>query len=458
MKPNEDPISLPSRFARFVEQERLWQPEDTLLIALSGGLDSVVVTHLAGRLTPRCVLAHCNFGLRGEESLRDEAFCTEFAKDRGFELLTNRFDTYGFAYQHGISVEMAARELRYQWFSELINAREFRGVLTGHHADDQVETLLLNLIRGTGISGLRGMLPVSGQVIRPLLPFFRDEIRKFAEEEGLQWVEDSTNASVEIRRNRIRHQLIPVIEKINPAFREVALRSIRNIREAELIYQEKIDEMITPLVTDTPDMVRVSIPGLRRLSSRAVYLYEFLSRFGFNKAVADAVNRSLEGISGKRFASPTHRLVRDREHLIITPAKPGLEDDEGWQYLINKDENHLRQPLHLSLSRRDAADYRLQDDPNVAALDLERLTFPLTIRKWQHGDVFQPLGMNNKRKLSDFFTDLKLSLPEKEKTWVVLSDDKIAWIVGHRIDHRFRLTKSTKKIFEMKLLPPVAVV
>ncbi|MFO7723232.1 MAG: tRNA lysidine(34) synthetase TilS [Bacteroidales bacterium] len=451
MKSKEQSTNMLSRFSVFVEQEQLWQPEDRLLIALSGGLDSVVLTHLAVGLGTQCALAHCNFGLRGEESLRDEEFCAAFARERGLQLFNKRFDTYGFAYQQGISVEMAARELRYAWFSELIATHGFKGILTGHHADDQVETMLLNLIRGTGISGLRGMLPLAGQVIRPMLPFFREEILQFAAGAGLRWVEDSTNASVEIKRNKIRHAIIPALESLNPAFRDVALRTISNVRQAELIYQQKIEEVMEPLLSGNPDMIRISITGLMKLPYRQVFLYEYLSGFGFNRAVADAVNRSLEGISGKRFSSASHRLVRDRAYLIITPVRPDEDEEEGWQYLINRDETLLRSPLSMSVSRLPADGYSLQDERAIAALDLDRLSFPLTLRKWQHGDTFQPLGMNNKRKLSDFFTDLKLSLPEKENTWVVLSDEKIVWVVGYRIDHRFRITRSTKRVFEMKL-------
>jgi tRNA(Ile)-lysidine synthase len=447
--------TLQARFESFIRQEQLWKEDDRLLAALSGGLDSVVLAYLMKGAGVQFSMAHCNFALRGEESLRDEAFCRELADSLGVTLFTNRFDTFGYAYRQGISVEMAARELRYEWFSELVQSHGFGGVVTGHHADDQVETMLLNLVRGTGISGLRGMLPLSGQVIRPLLPFSREEIHRYAVEHGLRWVEDSSNTSVEIIRNRIRHVIIPAMESVNPSFREVALRTARNIRQAEVIYQERIEEVMAPLVTIQQETFRVSIQGLLSIPHRAVYLYEFLSRFGFNRAVADTVNRSLDGISGKRFSSATHRLVRDREFLIIMPVKPGLEEEEGWQYLINKDETIIRQPLHLAITRSQAEEYTILNDTHVAALDFDLLDFPLTLRKWQHGDAFQPLGMNNKRKISDLFTDLKLSLPEKENAWVVVSGEKIAWVVGYRIDHRFRITKATSRVIEVKLLQPV---
>ncbi len=438
------------KFKDFVLKEGLWQKSDRILTAVSGGIDSVVMLHLLLECRMDCAVAHCNFGLRGEESDRDEKFVVTLAAHQGLPCYVKRFNTYEVAYHDGISVEMAARELRYQWFAELAEEHGFRFIVTGHHADDQIETFFLNLIRGTGISGLRGMLPKTGKILRPLLPFFREEIESYARTSGLSWVEDSTNLSTEIRRNQIRHNIIPLLESMNIRFRETLLRSMHHVREAEIIYRESVEKQLEPLISKDGSIIRISISGLKKLHPRSAFLFEFLSGYGFNRATVEAIDKSLEGLSGKQFASATHRVIKDRDHLMIVEGTAGKDEDE-WHYLISSDETRLNAPLKLEFNLCKAEGFTLPEEPSQAALDYDRLIFPLTLRRWQHGDAFCPLGMKNRKKLSDFFSDLKLSVYDKENAYVLLSGNDLVWVVGFRIDHRYRVTRKSKRIFSIIL-------
>jgi tRNA(Ile)-lysidine synthase len=443
--------AITGRFLSHAETEGLWPDPEPVLVAVSGGVDSVVLTHLVVRTGKPFAIAHCNFNLRGEESARDEAFTVALAQQLGVEIHTEHFNTYEYAFKEGISTEMAARDLRYAWFAHLVRKQGYQCVATGHHADDQIETLLLNLIRGTGISGLRGMLPKAGQVVRPLLNFFRSEIVAFAKTKNLQWIEDSSNASTEIRRNRIRHEIMPVIEKCNPNYRQTILRTIEHIKETEIIYRNHLAETFADIVVEEPGGVHVSIDGMKRLSPLSTYLYELLANYGFNSATTDAVAKAMNGIPGKQFLSPSHRLVKDRDHLIIT-VRPSSEGEEEWEYFIADGQEMVKTPVRIFCRVIPADQYTVNPVPTIAALDYHKLSFPLTIRRWRTGDAFVPLGMRNKKKLSDLFSDLKLSLPEKEQVWVITSGEEIVWVAGHRLSNNFRITTRTRQVFEMNLM------
>jgi tRNA(Ile)-lysidine synthase len=440
---------LAGRFQKEIAKNPLWSNGDKVLMAVSGGVDSAVLAHLMVQAGAGCAIAHCNFQLRGEESERDEAFTRNLADKLGIPYYVKKLNTYEHAFREGVSTEMAARDLRYEWFGSLLNENDIQWVATGHHADDQIETFFLNLARGTGISGLRGMLPRSGKVIRPLLPFSRKEIQEYATENSIDWIEDSTNNMTEIRRNFIRQKVLPLFEEINPNFRGTLLRSMHDLEVTERFYRSQIRNALLPLTKKDNDELKISISGLLSLEPLPLYLFELLSEFGFNRSSIENVTRSLTGLSGKQFYSASHRLVKDRDHLIITP-KPALQPDDGWEYFIDADDTTITDPVHLSCSAASAAGYTIPRDHHVASLDFDKLTFPLTLRRWLPGDTFVPFGMRNSKKLSDFFSDNKLSIPEKENVRVILSGTDIVWIIGHRIDQRYRITAKTKKIFILK--------
>lgn len=448
---NQNRLSLFAVCRDYLDREPLWDSGNRLIVAVSGGVDSVALADIIMDLKVDFAIAHCNFGLRGDESDRDEHFSASIASSYGVPFFKKRFKTFEYAYSKGISVEMAARELRYEWFNDLLDKNGFHFVATGHHADDQIETLFLNLSRGTGISGLRGMLPKTGRVVRPLLPFFRADIESYAREKGLSWIEDSTNSSTEIKRNRIRHEIVPMFESLNPNFRETLTRTMRNIRDAEIIYMEALETVLKTITKEEPGVVRVSVEGLKKLHPREAYLYELLSAYGFNSATTERINSSLDGLPGKQFLSATHRVVKDRGELLITKLSQNPDDKDDWQYLINEDDRMIDEPLQITVMRQGVNEFVLQDNPAVAALDFHKLSFPLTLRRWNHGDLFYPLGMRNRKKLSDLFSDLKLSIVEKEQVWVLLSGDQIVWVAGRRIDNRFRVTSKTKEVYVLKL-------
>lgn len=435
-----------TRFHEALENSPLWKSGDRILLAVSGGVDSAVLAHLMMGTGIECAIAHCNFQLRGEESDRDETFTRELAAKFGIPVFVKLLNTYEYAFREGISTEMAARELRYAWFGELLTNKDFQWVATGHHADDQIETLFLNLARGTGISGLRGMLPRSGKVVRPLLPFFREEIESYAHQKGISWVEDSTNQSLDIRRNLIRHKIIPLFEAINPKFRNTILRSMRDLQVTENFYREKVREALAPLIRKESGADRIAVSGLLKLEPLSLYLFELMSEYGFNRSTIEDISAALEGHSGKQFFSATHRVVKDRNDLIVT-RKVLNNNDGDWEYFIDADDTAITEPVHITCSVANASGYTIPHNSKTASLDFDKLRFPLTLRRWLPGDAFIPFGMRNSKKLSDFFTDNKLSIPEKENIRVILSGTDIVWIVGHRIDQRYRITSKTKKIF-----------
>lgn len=448
-KRNQQP-DLEARFREEIIRNPLWEEGHRILLAVSGGVDSVVLAHLMVNAGVECAIAHCNFQLRGVESDRDEQFTRALADTLGIPCFVEHLNTYEHAFRQGISTEMSARELRYAWFHELIGNNDFQWVATGHHADDQIETLFLNLSRGTGISGLRGMLPLAGKIVRPLLPFFRDEIQGFAVQKGISWIEDSTNSIPDIKRNFIRHNIIPLFESINPNFRKTMLRSISDLQITEKFYKEMVRKGLEPLIIKEIGADRISVPGLQKLEPLSLYLFELLSEYGFNRSSIEDIGQALSGHSGKQFFSPTHRVVKDRSDLIVT-RRAANEADEDWEYFIEANDTAITDPVNITSRVDQAVSFKIPRAASVASLDYAKLTFPLILRRWLPGDTFIPFGMRNPKKLSDFFTDLKLSLPEKERTWVILSGNEIVWIVGHRIDNRFRITPKTKTIFVLTL-------
>jgi tRNA(Ile)-lysidine synthase len=445
-------MDLFSAFQEYSKKEKLFSATDGLLLAVSGGLDSVVLLDLCSRAGNDLVAAHCNFGLRGEESQRDEAFVRELAAGYGIEAVVQHFDTAGFAASHRVSVQVAARELRYPWFSEVAAGRRLRYVVTAHHQDDNIETLLMNFFKGTGIAGLRAMLPKQGLVVRPLLFAGREAIRAYALERGLRWIEDSSNISDKYTRNYFRHQVIPLVAQAYPGVLDSLADNLGRFREIEAIYRMAMDGKKKKLLEYRGNEVHIPVLKLAQSEALGTLLYEILLPYGFSPQQAGACKELLDSASGRYVASATHRVLKNRRWLIITP----LETTVATNVLV-EDGDCLVAFAGGALRLQRQAEERvggLDQGPRVALLDASAVRFPLLLRPWKTGDYFYPLGMRKKKKLARFFIDNKLSVAQKEKVWVVEMDKKIVWVVGMRIDDRFRVGAGTKEVVRIEWGPP----
>lgn len=430
------------RFKNHIQKKFSYLQHESILIALSGGLDSVVLTHLMHKMNPDCTLAHCNFNLRGKESDLDEAFAKELGNQLGLEVETTSFATQKKATEEKISIQMAARELRYQWFDQIAKRRKIKYILTAHHKDDVLETFLINLTRGTGLEGLTGIPEKNGAIIRPLLPFSKEELQKYAEENAITWREDQSNASNKYARNKIRHQIIPVLKELNPNLLNSLDQTIEHLQESRLLTQDHIATFKKQLfIHGTAGEIYIPIEKLNALKHPKAYLYALLKPYGFSDS-ADILSL-LKAQSGKLLYSKTHRIVKDRERFILTALKDRTTPD----VLIQKTTNHIAAPVHLKI---DTVPKVSEYHSSVAFLDKSKLKFPLTVRKWKKGDYFYPIGLQGKKKVSKFFKDEKYSLFEKENTWILCSGDDIAWIVGKRLDERYKITNETTSILKIE--------
>lgn len=437
------------RLMKFIESNHLFSPNDTLLVGVSGGIDSVVLVDMLYHAGLAFAVAHCNFNLRGEESDQDETFVNSLAAFYDKPYFHQSFNTEEVAEDRGISVEMAARDLRYTWFEETRKNHHFDWITVAHHRDDQVETFMLNLARGTGISGLTGMKIVNGKIVRPLLFASRKEIEAYAECRQLHFREDCTNAVTDFQRNKIRHLVLPLLEELNPSFRDSMLETISHLRDTSAIYFQAIERARDLVVRKTTtDDLEFSVTELKMLNPIAAYLFELLKPYHFNSDVVDELVKVLDGQPGKQFFSATHRAVLDRDRILIQ----NLTDISDNRYYLEEDCTSLDRPVRLSIStvKRESS-FRLNTSSNIACLDKDKLQFPLILRRWQKGDYFQPLGMKGMKKLSDFFVDEKLSLPQKEKCWLLTNGEEIVWILGERLDNRYKITSETKNILVVKL-------
>jgi tRNA(Ile)-lysidine synthase len=360
-----------------------------------------------------------------------------------------RFNTKTFAEKKKISIQMAARKLRYEWFDQILTETNYQYVATAHHEDDQVESFIINLSRGTGLAGLHGILPKTGNIIRPLMFAKREMIRKFIETEKLNYREDSSNHELYYLRNRIRQNVLPELGKTFPGVRDNILNTIENVRHAEMIYLTAISEKSRQLLKEENQEVRISLKDLRVLTPLRTWLFELLRPYGFNTAICDQLAGSLDAEPGRFFHSETHRILLDRDYLIITSSRK--EIPEGESYFIDTVHGEIDAPVKMVWSQVSLEEIQFTDNPGVAYVDLDKLVFPLEVRNWHRGDYFYPLGMENRKKLSDFFIDEKLSLLDKESAWLLCSKEKICWIIGHRLDNRFKITPSTTRILKIEL-------
>jgi len=459
-------LNLLQRYQEFIKKENLFSPKDKLLLAVSGGVDSVALCELCKQTNYDFEIAHCNFQLRGEESERDEKFVKQLAEKYKVEIKIKKFDTEKFAEENKMSIQEAARVLRYEWFGELVDSSEF-GVrshelptpdfrlrtflLTAHHANDNAETVLMNFCRGTGLHGLTG-IPVSyGNIRRPLLCFTKDEIVRFAKENKLEFVEDSSNLSSKYTRNLFRNEIILAISNVYPQVNENLNDNINRFKEIEKLYKLAVNDIKKKLVKEKGSEWHIPIKQLMGYNNRAL-IYEIIADFGFTEKQIDEVIKLSESDSGKYLDSPAfnYRIIKHRHWFIISP----INSAESRMIIIEeKDKNVLFEEGVIEIEGLQTSNPKLQTSNNIACLDSKDLNFPLILRKWKTGDYFYPLGMKKKKKLSRFFIDQKLSKTEKEKAWVIEMDKKIIWVVGKRIDERFKVTEKTKTVLKISYGP-----
>ena len=431
----------------FIEQEKLIVSNDTVLLAVSGGIDSVVMTHLLAALEVKFAIAHCNFQLRGQESEQDQELVKDLAQKNNAPFFEKRFDTSKYASEKGISIQMAARELRYTWFEKIRAENNYSSIAVATHANDEIETTFINIVRGTGIAGLHGIFPKQGNIIRPLLFASRRDIKKYAEDKNINYREDESNADTKYVRNRIRHAVIPVLEEINPGLLATMKKNTENFRNTEKIYQQTIDSKTQQLLKAKNGEWCLEISALRQLDPIQPYLFAILSPFNFTNSVIEAIINQLDGESGKVFLSNTHKLIKDRVKLIIREIKTNTKKNQS--VYIKKDDDAISQPVSITFSKYQRRDYTIKIDSFIAAFDMDKLIFPLELRKWKAGDLFQPLGMRGKKKVSDFLIDCKVPLTQKEDTLVLLSKERIIWVVGMRMGETAKVTPQTKTVYEV---------
>lgn len=415
-----------------------------LLLATSGGLDSMVMVDLFSQLSYEIAIAHCNFQLRGVESFEDQNFVQNYADSKGINLFLTQFDTETFAKDYKLSTQVAARQLRYSWFYELLETQQYDYILTAHHADDNLETFLINLVRGTGIDGLTGIPAENENVIRPLLIFSRQEIEQYAKDNNIDWREDSSNASDKYMRNKIRHHLVPLLKELNPDFLTTFCKTQNYLEESRVMAEDASIMVYQHVAKEKGEEVYFDLNKLRELPNYKSYLYQWLHEYGFS--AWEDIYDLVDGQSGKQIFSNGFRLLKNRDFLILSNEK--LEDKID-EYRIEKDQKEIETPLHLSFNRITEI---TSGSGTTIFVDEDKLRFPLVLRRWKEGDVFHPFGMEGKsKKVSKFFKDIKLSLIEKENTWILCSSNEIVWIVGLRQDDRFRIENSTQNTLKIQL-------
>ncbi len=419
-----------------------------LLLAVSGGLDSIVLTDVVSKAGFNFSIVHCNFQLRGAESERDEQFVRQLAEKYNKEILVQKFDTVDYAEQNKTSIQVAARELRYTWFSELINSTfktQNSKLLTAHHADDNIETVLMNFFRGTGIKGLHGILPTQDDILRPLLFTKRTEIEAYAKDHQLSWVEDSSNASDKYSRNFFRHQLIPLVQQIFPNAEDNLLANIERWKEVEEIYNQSIAQTKAALIEQKGNEFHIPVLKLAKQKPLSTIVFEIVKNFGFTALQVNDIIQLLQAHNGKFVASATHRIIKNRNWLIIAPV---LATD-AINVLIEQSNSVTQFAGGILKIETLENQVKITDDANIVQLDVDKVQFPLILRKWKTGDYFYPLGMEKKKKIARFLIDKKLSTTQKENVWIIESNQKIIWVVGQRIDNRFKVLPSTKAILQL---------
>jgi tRNA(Ile)-lysidine synthase len=431
-----------TKFQHHIEQNFPQLKDKKLLLAVSGGVDSMVLLDLFYKLRFDICVVHCNFQLRGKESDADEMLVRETCQDRFIPYFIESFDTLDFAKENKLSIQLAARKLRYDWFQEIISLG-FDYVLTAHHLDDNVETFLINFIRGTGLEGLTGIPAQNGNIIRPLLPFSRLEIENYALEKNIQWREDSSNASDKYFRNKLRHNIVPILKELNTGFLDSFQNTLHHLQQAESLVNDASKLVYEKVVEEKENQLEIHLKPLLQFENYKAYLYQWLKAYEFS--AWNDIYDLVEAQSGKQVFSETHVLLKDREKLILSERKAS---DNSAVYIIESLDSKVNIPLKLRFSKGVNI---FETHSNCIFVDENKLKFPLTIRKWQEGDYFYPSGMNGKKKLSKYFKDEKYSLLDKENQWLLCSEDQIVWVIGKRADDRFKSKETTQNSIKIVL-------
>jgi len=425
------------RFTRFIADNDLFTAEDKVLLAVSGGIDSMVLAHLFVRQGFDFSIAHCNFNLRGTEADDDERFVRDYAENHRIGFFSKSFDTSGYASAKGLSIQMAARELRYRWFEELRSVSRFAAVALAHNLNDNIETFLINLVRGTGIAGLAGIKPKNDHLVRPLLFASRTEIMEYCEKYEVKYREDSSNADTKYVRNKIRHLIVPVLREINPSFENTIEETISRVGDINEIYSGHIAKIRKSLIRESKKSLSVKISDLMSLTPLNTMVFELFRSFGLTRPmVPELISLHLN--------TSSYRFIRNRGEILIESIES--DSESSLHMVFNSLEELLAGSFGAKIVQAACGEgFEIPRDTTSTCLSLNKLKFPVVIRNWKPGDIFYPLGMNRKKKLSDFFIDNKLSMPEKERALVMESAGKISCIIGIRTDNRFRITRATTK-------------
>ncbi len=439
-------------FQKHITSTQLFNHTEPILVAVSGGVDSVVLAHLLYLSKQPFAIAHCNFLLRGEESDKDQLFVQSLAEKYQVPFFTIAFDTKQYVADHKVSIQVAARDLRYQWLEYIRNENHYHFIATAHHQNDVAETMLYNLTKGTGIAGLHGIRSRNGKVIRPLLFATKLEIAAYAAQEDIAFREDASNDETKYARNKIRHQVVPALEAINPQFIKTMGENAQRFQEMELIYKKGLENYKKQLIKRekaTKDIF-ISIVKLKKLPAPATLLFEIIRDFGYSNHQVQGILNSLEkGEPGKLFYSSTHQILLDRKFLIVMEQE-AIDNEVGM--IVEGQKKLKREGLVMEINEFEAANYNIQKSADYACLDAAKIAFPLKLRRWKQGDYFYPFGMGRKKqKVSKYFINQKMKRTDKRKVWILEDNEqRILWVVGYRTDDRFRITDNTEKIIELK--------
>jgi len=437
------------QFQDFIEQQQLFVRANKILLAVSGGKDSVLMLHLFKAIGIDIGVAHCNFNLRADEAQRDESFVGLLAKNLGLPFYVTHFDTKKYAAENKISTQMAARDLRYNWFEEIRRKEGYDYIALAQHQNDAVETVLINLTRGTGISGLHGILPKRDLLIRPLLFLNRQQIDEIVRTNNIDFVEDSSNASTNYTRNKIRLQVVPHLQEINPNLEKTFAENISRFAELETFLNIQVQKLANKILNKRNDGIYIPLEEVSKLNPQKLLLYELLKPFNFAENVVQEILDSLRALSGTHFFSATHQGIINRSDLVIVEKNMSVTTN---QFIHPTTENIAFANDEISLTFTDELKFEINS--NKAFVNADKLIFPLVLRNWQNGDKFIPLGMRNPKKVSDYFIDEKVPLHLKSVTPILVNGNgEIVWIAGMRQDNRYKLTTATKKvaIFELKI-------